>query len=256
MTDSHCHLYLEQFNEDADDVIARATASGVTQFFLPAIDSSTHEQMMELESKYKGICIAMMGLHPCSVKSDFIAELEIIKRYLSQRKFAAIGEIGLDLYWDKTFLKEQYDAFHEQVNLALQYSLPMVIHSREATNECIEVVEQYTGRGLKGIFHCFGGTTEQAQRIINCGFLLGIGGVVTYKNSGLAEVIKDIDLMHIVLETDAPYLSPVPYRGKRNESSYLTFIADKIASTKNIAPAEVHKATDDNCRSLFAPIVE
>ena len=251
MIDSHCHLYLEDFDIDIENVMERAISAGVSRFYLPAIDSKSHERMLQLEKKYKDSCFAMIGLHPCSVKTDYKEEIKIVKHYLSERNFSAIGEIGLDFYWDKSNITQQHEAFHEQLNLAIQYSLPVSIHSRDATDECIEAIEQYAGRGLKGIFHCFGGTVGQADRIIASAFLLGIGGVITYKKSGLAEVLKNIDLEHIVLETDAPYLSPVPHRGKRNESSYLSIVADKLATVKNIPVTEIHATTDTNCRNLF-----
>ena len=250
MVDSHCHLYLPEFADDIDHVIKRAREKGISKVFFPAIDSTTHEKMLELEAAYPEFCFSMIGLHPCSVEQNPSNELEIVKQWLEKRQFAAIGEIGLDFHWDKSFVNSQYDAFHKQIELALSYNLPIVIHSRDATDECIAVVSEYPGK-LKGIFHCFGGSRAQAEAIINCGFLLGIGGVVTYKNAGLAEVIKEIDLEHLVLETDSPYLTPVPFRGKRNESSYLEIIAGKIAEIKGIDIQTVERITDGNAEALF-----
>lgn len=249
MIDSHCHLYLDEFDEDLDLVISRAKDKGISRFYFPAIESTTHEKMLAVEAAYPGYCFSMIGLHPCSVKDKYADEIKIVEQWLAIRQFAAIGEIGLDLYWDKSFISSQYDAFHAQIGLAISNKLPIVIHSRDATDECVEVVSQYAD--LKGIFHCFGGTPDQAQAIIDCGFLLGIGGVVTYKNSGLADVIKNISLQNIVLETDSPYLTPVPFRGKRNESSYLEIIAGKIAEIKGIDITEVESVTDANALNLF-----
>ena len=251
LIDSHCHLYAEEFNNDLDLVMQRALEAGVKKFYLPAIDSNTTLAMLKLEDLYPGTCICMAGLHPCSVKENFEQELDLIYDMVSKRKFAAIGEIGLDFYWDKTFSKEQYEAFNRQISLAVSANLPIVIHTREAMKETIEVVQGYQGK-VKGIFHCFGGSLQDAETITNMGFLLGIGGVITYKNAGVAEVIRQIDLNHLVLETDAPYLAPVPFRGKRNESSYLTYIQEKIAAIKNIDPEEVAAVTSANATGLFA----
>ena len=251
LIDSHCHLYLDEFKQDIEEVMIRAKNAGVERFYMPAIDSSTTDAMFGIEQQYPGICISMMGLHPCSVKELYKHEIELVNDWLTKRKFAAIGEIGLDFYWDKTFIKEQYEAFNMQIELAIQYNLPIVIHTRDAMAETIEVVKNYTGK-VKGIFHCFGGSLEEANQIIDLGFLMGIGGVVTYKKSGLAEVIKAIDLQHIVLETDAPFLTPVPFRGKRNESSYLEYVQEKIAEVKNITTEEVARITTANALQIFA----
>jgi len=250
LIDTHCHLYLNEFQQDLDDVMQRALAAGVSRFYLPAVDSSTTAAMMNLELLYPGSCMAMIGLHPCSVKENYEGEMDMVKDWLSKRKFAAIGEIGLDFYWDKTFAKEQYQVFNEQIELAIHYGLSIVIHTREAMAETIAVVRNYKGR-IKGIFHCFGGSIEEARQIIDLGFYMGIGGVVTYKKSGLAEVIKDIPLEHIVLETDAPYLTPVPFRGKRNESSYIKYVQEKIAEAKAVSTEEVAAITTGNARKIF-----
>ena len=205
IVDTHCHLYLDEFKNDIAEVIKRAENEGIHKFYLPAIDSAEIENMLLLETKFPGKCMAMMGLHPCYVKENYLKELAVVKDWLAKRKFAAVGEIGLDFYWDKTFVTQQYEAFRLQIELALQYNLPIVIHSRDAMQECIDVVKEYKSTGIKGIFHCFGGTVENANEIIDAGFYLGIGGVLTYKKSGLAEVLDKIDLKHIMLETDSPY---------------------------------------------------
>lgn len=249
--DTHCHLYLDEFKNDIADVIKRAEAETVNKFYLPAIDSSEIENMLLLESKFPGKCIVMMGLHPCYVKENYPEELRIVQDWFLKRKFAAIGEIGLDFYWDKTFVKQQYVAFRRQIELSLQYNLPIVIHTRNAMQETIDVVKEYKSRGIKGIFHCFGGTVENAKEIIDAGFYLGIGGILTYKKSGLAEVLEHIDLEYMVLETDAPYLTPVPYRGKRNESSYLKYIVEKLALVKKISAEEVAAITTANAEKIF-----
>lgn len=248
--DTHCHLYVEEFKNDIAEVVKRAVDAGVGRFYLPAIDSGSTVAMLQLEEKFPGYFFSLMGLHPCSVKENFQEELRLVKDWLSKRSFAAVGEIGLDFYWDKTFMKEQYDAFNQQIELAIDHDIPIVIHTREAMTETIEVVKNYNGK-TRGIFHCFGGSSTEAQQIINLGFYLGIGGVVTYKKSGLAEVIKDIDLKYLVLETDAPYLTPVPFRGKRNESSYLKNILEKIAEVKNVTVDEVAEITTANALKIF-----
>ncbi len=215
---------------------------------MPAIDSETHKQMLEAEDTYNG-CLSMIGLHPCSVKDNYVDELKIVENNLLQRSFVAIGEIGLDFYWDKIHIPQQIDAFTKQIELALKFNLPIVIHSRNALNECIDIVKKYTE--LRGVFHCFSGTTEQALTIIELNFLLGIGGVVTFKNAGLDKVINKIGISRIVLETDAPYLAPVPHRGKRNESSYLKIIAEKIALLTGTSLEEIANITSKNAESLF-----
>ena len=251
IVDTHCHLYLEEFKNDITEVIKRAEQEGVNKFYLPAIDSTEIENIILLEKKFPGKCIAMMGLHPCSIKENYVEELAVVKDWLAKRKFAAVGEIGLDFYWDKTFVLQQYEAFRMQIALSVLYNLPIVIHTRNAMQETIDVVKEYTSVGLKGIFHCFGGTLENANEIINAGFYLGIGGVLTYKKSGLAEVLDKIDLKHIVLETDSPYLTPVPFRGKRNESSYLKYVVEKLAEIKKVSIEEVAAITTANAEKIF-----
>ncbi|HEY5407712.1 MAG TPA: TatD family hydrolase [Ginsengibacter sp.] len=251
LVDTHTHLYVKEFNNDITDVIDRAEKEGVIKFFLPALDSAETDSMFEIEKRFPGKCFAMAGLHPCSVKENYKDELNKVDNLLGQRKFAAIGETGLDFYWDKSFIKEQYESLRIQADWALLYNLPLVLHTRDAMQENIDVIKSYKGKGLTGIFHCFGGTLQNAKEIIEQNFFLGIGGVVTYKNSGLAEVIKKIDMKHIVLETDAPYLTPVPFRGKRNESSYLKYIAQKIAEIKDISIEEVAEQTTKNAEQIF-----
>jgi len=248
LIDTHAHIYLPEFDNDRDRVIENAREEGINWILMPAIDSKTHESMIELEEQY-ATCKAMIGLHPCSVQDKNEEELNIVKQWLGKRNFIAIGEIGLDFYWDRSFINEQYNVFHHQIRFAIKYHLPIIIHSRNAIDECIEVVKQYPG--LTGVFHCFSGNIQQAEQIIQTGFLLGIGGVVTYKNAGLDKVIEQIGLNSLVLETDAPYLTPVPFRGKRNECSYLTFIAQKIADVTNKQVEEVALVTTGNAMKLF-----
>ncbi|TDH19779.1 TatD family deoxyribonuclease [Segetibacter sp. 3557_3] len=251
LIDSHCHLYLKEFANDLDDIIQKARNAGVARFYLPSINSRVVDDMLKLETLYAGECFPMMGLHPCSVKEDYKDELMIVSDWLSKRKFVAVGEIGLDFYWDKTFVREQLEAFNMQMELALQYQLPIVIHSRNATAETIAAVKPFAGRGLRGIFHCFGDGSAEATAIVDMGFLLGIGGVVTYKKSGLAETLKGVSLEHLVLETDAPYLSPVPFRGKRNEPAYLGHIVEAIAQAKGVSGEEVAMVTSANAEKIF-----
>ena len=251
MIDTHCHLYSNEFEQDIEHVVARATKEGITKFYLPAIDSTFTEKMDKIEELFPDKCFAMAGLHPCSVKENFKDELRHIEVLLAQRSFKGIGETGLDFYWDKTFLKEQYIALEMQIEYALAYKLPLILHTRNATQQTIDIVKKYEGSGLRGIFHCFGGSLHEANQIISLNFLLGIGGVLTYKNAGLPEVLKMVDMRHIVLETDAPYLTPVPMRGKRNESSYLKYVVEKLALVKEISEEEVKKITTVNAEKIF-----
>ena len=248
MIDTHAHIYLPEFDGDREAMMERAAANSVHPILMPAIDSATHQQMLLAETHYPG-CKAMMGLHPCSVAETYKEELSEVHNFLKQRHFVAIGEIGLDFYWSTTFRQQQYEAFETQIQWALQYDLPIVIHSRNALDECIEVVSRYPG--LRGVFHCFSGTAAQARRIKELSFLLGIGGVVTYKNAGLDKVMEVIGLDAVVLETDAPYLTPVPYRGKRNECSYLPLVAEKLALISGHTVAEITAITSQNARKLF-----
>lgn len=251
LIDTHTHLYGQEFTKDIKEVIERAENEGVQRFYLPAIDSETHDAMMQLEADYPGKCFAMMGLHPCSVKEDYKQELALISEWLGKRSFKAVGEIGLDYYWDKTFVAAQHEAFHQQIEWALQYQLPIVIHSRDSMADSIRIVREHQKGSLRGIFHCFTGTLEEAQQITELGFYLGIGGVVTYKNTHLREVVKAVSMNHLVLETDAPYLTPVPFRGKRNESSYLKYVVEKIAEVKGIAVEEAARITTENAKKIF-----
>jgi TatD DNase family protein len=249
--DTHTHLYSNEFTDDIDAVMSRAVHEGIAKFYLPAIDSTTHNQMIALEENYPGKCVAMMGLHPCSVKENYLQELQIVEDFFAKRKFAAVGEIGLDFYWDKTFITEQYNAFKRQMELSLQYKIPIVIHTRKAMPETIAAVKEYAAKGVTGIFHCFGGNYKDAVEIIDMGFYLGIGGVLTYKNAGLVEVIEKIDLKYLVLETDAPYLTPAPFRGKRNESGYIKYVLEKLAQIKNVPVEEVAAITTANAQKIF-----
>ena len=251
LIDTHCHLYASEFDADRTLMIERAQHIGIQEFYLPGIDSEAIDGMLNLEKQYPNICFPMMGLHPCYVKDNYLQELNIVENWLKQRKFVAIGEIGLDFYWDKTFATQQQEAFEQQMQWALDYRLPIVIHTREAMQATIDAVKPFAKKGLKGIFHCFSGSYESAKEIICMDFLLGIGGVVTYKNAGLSEVVGKLDLKHLVLETDAPYLSPVPFRGKRNESSYLEFVLKKIVEVKQITIEEVATITTQNAKELF-----
>jgi TatD DNase family protein len=251
MIDTHTHLYLEDFKQDIDTVIARAQQAGVEKFYLPNIDSGSIDDLLLLEKKYPGTCITMMGLHPCSVKENYQEELKLVEEWLGKRRFAAVGEIGLDYYWDKTFIPQQKEAFHLQIEWALHYNIPIVIHSRDCLQDCIDIVKQHQNGNLKGIFHCFGGIMHEAQQIMDLNFLMGIGGVVTYKKAGVAGLLKDIPLSSLVLETDAPYLTPVPFRGKRNEPAYLKYIVEKIAEAKSCPVEEVKQQTTANALQLF-----
>jgi len=249
-TDTHTHLYDEQLMADEHQV-SRAIAADVTKMYMPNCDSSTIPGMMALADQWPANCMPMMGLHPCYVKANYKEELALVADWLQKRKCYAVGEIGLDYYWDLTFKAEQIEAFEAQIDLALQHSLPIVIHSRESTPDCIDIVRKKQTGNLKGIFHCFSGTLEEARQITDLGFYLGIGGIVTYKKSTLPEIIKEIPLEHLVLETDAPYLAPVPYRGKRNESAYIPIIAAQIAAIKNIPIEEVAAVTTLNAENIF-----
>ena len=250
-TDTHTHLYDEQFAGDRAAILQRALDAGVEKMYMPNCDSSTVPGMLDLEARWPGHCFPMMGLHPVYVRDNYRDELEAVRAWLERRPFFAIGEIGIDKYWDLAFLDQQKDAFALQIDWALSYDLPIVIHSREATQDCIDIVRSRQNGSLRGIFHCFGGSREEAEQITALGLSLGIGGVLTFKKSGLDEVLKDIDLKHIVLETDAPYLAPVPYRGKRNESSYIPLIAEKLAMVKGLSLAEIAEITTANAEKIF-----
>lgn len=251
LIDSHAHLYLEEFKEDRQEVIARAKQNEVKKIFLPNIDSTSIGDLLRTEEEFPGMAYAMMGLHPCSVKEDAEEELALVRSWLDKRSFAAVGEIGLDFYWEVTFKAQQIHAFTQQIRWAQELNLPIVIHSRNSTRECIDLVRAQQDGKLAGVFHCFSGTAGEAKEIIDLGFYLGIGGVVTFKKSALPEIIREIDLGHLLLETDAPYLAPVPFRGKRNESSYIRQVAQKIADIKEISLEEVAETTTQNALRLF-----
>ena len=249
--DTHAHIYAEEFMADLPIILEQAKVNGITKIYMPGIDSDSIDAMLALEKDYPDTCIAMMGLHPCYVKENYISELDIVHAWLDKRKFAAIGEIGLDYYWDKTFVKEQQIAFETQMQWGLDYNLPIVIHTRNAMGETIEAVKPFAKKGLRGVFHCFSGSKESAEQITNMGFLLGLGGVLTYKNAGVAEAIKDIPMEFLVLETDAPYLSPVPYRGKRNEPAFMIEVAKKLAEIKSLPLHEIGELTSRNAEKLL-----
>lgn len=252
LTDTHTHLYSSQFDEDRKQVIEKCLENGISNLFLPGIDSSSIEGMLALEKAFPNNCHAMMGLHPCSVKDNYKEELTIVLDWLNQRDFCAIGEIGIDLYWDKSTLKHQQDAFKTQIEWAKERALPFVIHCRDAFDEIFEIMDELNDDNMKGIFHCFTGNIDQAHHIINySGFKLGIGGVVTFKNSGLDRVVHQIGLEHLVLETDSPYLAPTPYRGKRNESAYLVNIAQKVAEIHQTSLEKIAEITTQNAKDVF-----
>ena len=249
--DTHSHIYSEEFSSDRNEVIANALRSGVNKIILPNIDSSSIKPLLDLANSRPTLFIPLIGLHPTSIKEDFRKELEIMEYWFNKRKFAGIGEIGIDLYWDKTFINEQIEAFRIQIGWAKKAGIPIVIHVRESFPEVLEVIRQEKEESLQGVFHSFTGNVEQAAEVIDLGFKIGVGGIVTFKNSGLDEVVKKISLKHIVIETDAPWLAPVPYRGKRNETAYISFVADKIASLHGISLEEVGKITTQNAKQLF-----
>lgn len=251
LTDTHTHLYSEEFDQDRTEMITRAIAAGVTRFFVPSIDSEYTQKMYDLEKEFPENIYLMMGLHPCYVKENYEQELAHVEAELKKRKFLAIGEIGIDLYWDKTTLAIQQTAFRRQIQLAKQYKLPINIHCREAFDEIFEVLETEKSADLFGIFHCFSGTYEQALQAISYNMKLGIGGVVTFKNGKIDQFLNQIDIKHIVLETDSPYLAPVPNRGKRNESSYTKLVAEKLALIYELPVEEVARITTENSKAIF-----
>jgi TatD DNase family protein len=249
--DTHAHIYLDEFSTDREEIISRAQQKGVEKIYMPNVDHTSIDSMLEVEQKHKGQCMAMMGLHPCYIKKDFQRELYLVEDWLSKRKFAAVGEIGTDLYWDKTFWEQQKDAFTIQLEWAKKYRLPVVIHCRESIDETIEMVTRLKDENLKGVFHCFSGNVDQARKIIELGFFLGIGGVATFKKGGLDLVLPEIGLNSLILETDSPYLAPVPFRGKRNEPSYIPLVATRIAEIMKVPVEEVREKTTTNALTLF-----
>jgi TatD DNase family protein len=252
LTDTHTHLYSEEFQNDRNEIIQKAIESGVSRFFVPSIDSTYTQMMYAIEKQFPENIFLMMGLHPCYVKPEnYIEELAHVEQELATRKFQAVGEIGIDLYWDKTTLQIQQDAFKKQIQLAKQYKLGINIHCRDAFDEVFEVLESEKSDDLFGIFHCFTGDFQQAERAIGLGMKLGIGGVVTFKNGKIDQFLHEIELKHIVLETDSPYLAPVPYRGKRNESSYTKLVAEKLAQIYQLPVEEIARITTENSKAVF-----
>lgn len=249
--DTHAHIYSTEFDLDRAEMLRQCEEAHIKRIYMPNIDRTSIDAMLEVEHRYPQQCFSIMGLHPCSVKKDFETELYKVEEWLSKRKFVAVGEMGTDLHWDKTFWGQQQEAFKIQVGWAKKYRLPLVIHCRESIDETIGLLEPLLDGRLTGIFHCFSGSLEQAKKIIAMGFSLGIGGVVTFKNGGLDKILPEIDLKHIVLETDSPYLAPVPHRGKRNSPLYIPHIATKLAEVKNIPLEEVKEATNKNALTLF-----
>lgn len=251
LIETHAHIYSSKFDSDRDEVMDQIREAGIERVYMPNVDVETIDAMLACEEKYPDLCIPMMGLHPCDVKEDFQTQLYVMEEWLEKRPFAAVGEIGLDLYWDKTFFEQQKEALKIQIEWAKKKKLPVVIHCRESMDETIELIRQEQDGSLTGVFHCFTGTLQQAQEIIELGFLLGIGGVSTFKNGGLDQVIPQLELGDLVLETDSPYLAPVPYRGKRNSPVYLPIIAEKIGDYLAISKEEVAKKTKENALNLF-----
>ncbi|WP_462280786.1 TatD family hydrolase [Salinivirga cyanobacteriivorans] len=251
LIDTHAHLYLPEFNDDIDEVMQRATENGIEKILLPNIDSESIEPLLNLVSKYSNELLPMMGLHPTSVKADYESELAIVADKLQHGKFCAIGEIGIDLYWDSTFYKEQVKAFKSQIEMALHYDLPIVVHARDSFDEILEVLSEYKNSNLKGVLHSFAGSDQHAEKAIAMGFYLGVGGISTFKNSGVGEIIARQPIEKLILETDSPYLAPTPKRGKRNESAYVRYVADKLAMNKQMDVSEIEKITTANAQKLF-----
>jgi len=252
LTDTHIHLYAEEFGHDFPVLFKEARGKNIGRFFIPNIDSSTMDAMFGICALNPGVCFPMLGLHPCYIKENFMEELRSIRQRAETEKIVAVGEIGIDLYWDKNFFSQQEEAFIIQMEWAKEWNLPIVIHSRDATDEIIRIIGSNRHLNPRGIFHCFSGNLEQAEKIISLGFFLGIGGVLTFKNSGLDKVVEATDLSHIVLETDAPYLAPAPHRGKRNEPSFLYLVAEKLAAIKNLTVEEVASVTTGNSKTVFS----
>lgn len=250
-TDTHTHLYLEQFDEDRNTVVERAISEGIKYLLLPNIDSQTTRPMLDLCEAFPENAFPMMGLHPTDVKENFREELDMVRKELQKGKYYGVGETGIDLYWDKTYLKEQQIALREQVQMAKDFGLPIVLHVRESFDEVFEIIDDMNDEKLNGVFHCFTGTPAQAEKIMSWNFKMGIGGVLTYKNSGLDKVVADIPMEYLLLETDSPFLTPKPFRGKRNESAYVKYIAEKLAEVKSIPIAEVAEVTTRNAVELF-----
>lgn len=251
LIDTHSHIYSEEFNGEIDDVVKRSLEAGVQKILLPNIDSSSIKRMMELSDNYSNVCFPMIGVHPTSVNEDFEEELEVVEYWLSKRKFYGIGEIGIDLYWDKSFLEEQVYVFRRQLAFAQRYDLPLSIHIRDSFDVVYETITKNYFEGMRGVFHCFTGTAEQAKKVIDLGFKIGVGGIVTFKNAGIDKMIAELNPENLILETDAPYLAPTPFRGKRNESSYLVHIANKVSEIFNTTTEAIEETTSQNAIKLF-----
>ncbi len=251
MIDSHAHIYAEEFEHDRDEVVQRAQEVGISKILLPNIDLNSIEPMLATEARYPDVCHSMMGLHPCYVNADIEQDLATIKSWFSQHNFIAVGEIGIDLYWDKTYQTEQEYAFRTQLQWAKEFNLPVVIHTRDSIEQTLDILSQEQDGSLTGVFHCFGGTVEEAKAINQLGFHLGIGGVSTFKNGGMDKVIPELDLNYVILETDCPYLAPTPHRGKRNEPSFMQLVAQKIADLKEVPLSTITELTDRNTKALF-----
>lgn len=251
MIDTHAHIYVDKFSSDRDETLERAFSSKVSHIFMPNIDHESIDAMLAVEEKYPNQCFAMMGLHPCSVDSHFEKQLYTVEKWLAQRKFVAVGEMGLDLYWDQTYFEEQKEAFRIQANWAKKYDIPLVVHTRESMKETIDLLEELQDGNLKGIVHCFTGDATDAKKITDLGFYIGLGGVATFKKGGLDKVIPEIDISRVVLETDSPYLAPTPFRGKRNEPAYVNHVAEKVAQFYNLEIDELENITDKNALDIY-----
>jgi TatD DNase family protein len=251
LIDTHTHIYLPEFDTDRDEAVLRASTSGIEKMLMPNIDIHSVDKMLNAEKRYPGICYSMIGLHPTSVKEDYLSQLEVLEDLYSRQRFIAIGEIGIDLYWDKTFLKEQIIAFRRQIEFAISKKIPVVVHSRESFPEVFGVLDEFRGSGLKGVLHAFSGGINEAEKAVSLGFMLGIGGIVTFKNSGLDNVLKEFGPENLIFETDSPYLAPVPHRGKRNESSYICIINKKVAGIFGKSEEETASVTYSNSMRLF-----
>lgn len=251
LIDTHTHLYLPEFDADRDEAVQRAVSQGICKMLMPNIDTGSVDAMLSAEQRYPGICFSMIGLHPTSVNADFLVELDLLEKIFDKHRFVAIGEIGIDLYWDKTFIEQQLNAFRRQINFALERKLPVVIHSRESFMEVFSVLDEFRGSALRGVLHAFTGGIAEAEKALSLGFKLGIGGIVTFKNSSLSEVVKSVGVGNIVLETDSPYLAPAPHRGKRNESLYICLINKKISELTGLHEERVAEITFNNSGELF-----
>jgi TatD DNase family protein len=252
MIDTHAHIYDEKFTSDLLEVLVQSKANGISKILMPNCDSSTIKGMLAIEQAYPNECFAMMGVHPCYVTDMYAYELAKVEEWWQQRSFVAVGEIGLDYHWDLTYVEEQKVVFTKQIEMALQYKKPIVVHSRESTQDCINIVRPYVAKGLTGVFHCYSGTLDEAHQLVELGFYFGIGGVITYKKSGLAEIVSQLPRELIVLETDAPYLAPVPYRGRRNEPGFTLHVARYLADVWQCTPEKVELITDANAHKLFS----